>query len=88
MASLVLSLLSLLFCVKAQHSLRLAGGQETKPLNFFALGDWGGLPYGTFNYSTTVERAVADQMGRLADELKPSFVIALGMVSACFQYFL
>lgn len=47
-------------------------------LHFFALGDWGGLPISP--YTTKVERAIAKEMGNLADSLKPEFILALGTV--------
>lgn len=62
-------------------------------LRFMALGDWGGLPWGEFNYSTAVERGVADGMARLANEKPQDFIIALGKVLAyadfeVYQYYL
>ena len=47
-------------------------------LRFMALGDWGGLPLSQFNYSTAIERGVADGMGNLASEKPQDFVVALG----------
>lgn len=49
---------------------------EVPSLNFFALGDWGGLPISP--YTTPVEKAVAQEMGKLADLLNPEFVLGLG----------
>jgi hypothetical protein len=47
-------------------------------LQFFALGDWGGAMFSP--YYTAVEKAVAEEMGKMADLLKPEFILALGMV--------
>ena len=55
-------------------------------LRFMALGDWGGLPWGEFNYSTAIERGVADGMARLAKEKPQDFIIALGKILACTHF--
>jgi hypothetical protein len=52
-------------------------------LRFMVLGDWGGLPWPMFNYSTAIERGVADGMARLANEKPQDFVIALGKIFVC-----
>ena len=54
-------------------------------VRFMGLGDWGGLPWGEFNYSTAIERGVADGMVRLAKEKPQDFIIALGKILACTQ---
>lgn len=54
-------------------------GQEmssTDSLQFFAIGDWGGI--NITPYTTNVERAIAKEMGKMADRLKPKFILALG----------
>jgi hypothetical protein len=43
---------------------------------FFAVGDWGGLPFTP--YETPSEVAVAKSMGKLGVELNTSFQLALG----------
>lgn len=45
-------------------------------LRFLALGDWGGLP--SWPYTTPLEIAVGEQMGRIAKTNKTSFTVALG----------
>ena len=45
-------------------------------LRFLALGDWGGLPF--WPYATPLEKAVGEQMGRIAKTNKTSFTVALG----------
>ena len=48
-------------------------------LQFFAIGDWGGQIISP--YYTKVEKAVAEELGNLAEHLKPEFILALGMVN-------
>ena len=49
---------------------------STDSLRFFAIGDWGGqIPS---PYYTKVEKAVANEMGKLAETLEPEFILALG----------
>ena len=45
-------------------------------LQFFAIGDWGGDMFSP--YYTAVEKAVAEEMGKMAERLKPEFILALG----------
>ena len=45
-------------------------------LNFFVLGDWGGLP--TYPYTTKIEQSVSERMSKTAEEVSPQFVLALG----------
>ena len=40
------------------------------------MGDWGGLP--DFPYRTPIQKAVGDEMGKIADSLDIQFVLALG----------
>ena len=49
---------------------------DTDSLRFFAIGDWGGQS--SSPYYTNVEKAVANEMGKLADGRKPQFILALG----------
>ena len=53
---------------------------ENGVLRFMVLGDWGGLPFPMFNYSTEIEQGVADGMARLANKKPQDFVIALGKI--------
>ncbi|XP_022258095.1 tartrate-resistant acid phosphatase type 5-like isoform X2 [Limulus polyphemus] len=53
-----------------------SGKGQKQSLRFFAVGDWGGLPF--FPYKTFVEEAVAYQMGKLAEKFQANFVISLG----------
>ena len=69
------SFLQLVFCVLQVQEICC---NETPTLKFFGLADLGGLPLSP--YTTSVEKAVAQQMGKMADLLKPSFVMALGML--------
>lgn len=61
---------------------RLAAGRTsrnrfyTDSLRFFAIGDWGGQILSP--YYTNVEKAVANEMGKLADSREPEFILALG----------
>ncbi len=48
-------------------------------LQFFAIGDWGGQIFSP--YYTAVEKAVAKELGNLAEHLKPEFILALGRVN-------
>ena len=50
---------------------------STGSLNFFAIGDWGGSMFSP--YYTSVEKAVAKEMGSLAESFKTEFILALGM---------
>ncbi len=70
--------LALIFFLQAQ--LTHNADAEHGVLRFMALGDWGGLPWPMFNYSTAIERGVADGMARLANEKPQDFVIALGKI--------
>ena len=45
-------------------------------LDLLVVGDWGGVPFPP--YSTPSQRAVADGMGKIGDELKVSAVLGLG----------
>ncbi|XP_050401962.2 tartrate-resistant acid phosphatase type 5 [Patella vulgata] len=45
-------------------------------LNFFAIGDMGGAP--KFPYTTPIQVATAREMGILANQLEPEFILALG----------
>jgi len=45
-------------------------------LNFLAIGDWGGAPAPI--YHTPGQRQAAEGMGKVAEELKAQFVLALG----------
>jgi tartrate-resistant acid phosphatase type 5 len=40
------------------------------------MGDWGGLPWSPF--STAMERAIADQMAKVASNIDSQFLLALG----------
>ena len=40
------------------------------------IGDWGGLP--DFPYRTPIEKAIGNEMGKIADYLDIQFVLALG----------
>jgi len=45
-------------------------------LNFIVMGDWGGLP--DFPFRTPIEKAVAAEMGKIADKIDSKFTLALG----------
>ena len=45
-------------------------------LNFFVLGDWGGLPI--YPYTTKIEQSVSERMSKTAEDVSPQFVLALG----------
>ena len=51
-------------------------GVRNDTVRFIVMGDWGGLP--DFPYRTPVEKAVGDEMGKIADYLDIQFVLALG----------
>lgn len=78
MICLIMSTLSFVFFSLTVQHLCIVEGNEvfSTSLNFFGLGDWGGLPISP--YSTSVEKAVAKKMGETADRLEPSFVMAFG----------
>ena len=40
------------------------------------MGDWGGLP--DFPFRTPIEKAVAAEMGKIADQIDSKFTLALG----------
>lgn len=67
-------ILSVVFCLQVQQ-MCLVECNETS-LNFFGLADWGGSPISP--YTTSVEKAVAQQLGKVAQQLKPTFVMAFG----------
>ena len=48
----------------------------TDSLRFFAIGDWGGQSFSP--YYTNVEKAVANEMGKLGYSREPQFILALG----------
>ena len=86
MAHFTLSSFTLLIIyLQAQHL--CAVKREENGLNFFALGDWGGSPIPRLNYTTKVEKGIAASMAERAEEVKPSFIIALGK-SNTLPYFL
>ena len=45
-------------------------------MTFMVMGDWGGLP--DFPYRTPIEVAVANAMGKVADDIDAQFIMALG----------
>jgi len=45
-------------------------------MRFLVVGDWGGLP--DFPYRTPIEMAVAEAMGKTAEDIGAQFVVALG----------
>ncbi|XP_013404251.1 tartrate-resistant acid phosphatase type 5 [Lingula anatina] len=49
---------------------------ENEELNFLVVGDWGGQPH--YPYSSRIQRAVAKQLGKVADEVNSQFVISVG----------
>ena len=56
--------------------MRLVSYIADDSLKFIVMGDWGGLP--DFPYRTAIERAVAKEMGNIADDIDSQFVLALG----------
>lgn len=50
--------------------------ENRSSIKFLAVGDWGGVPYPP--YITPVEKATAQEMGRIADKMGADFVLALG----------
>lgn len=52
------------------------GSKNRSSIKFLAVGDWGGVPYPP--YITPVEKATAQEMGRIADQMGADFVLALG----------
>ena len=70
----------MLFCLIVHHQdcvVECREIQSYSSLQFFAIGDWGGQLFSP--YTTKVERAVAKEMGIMADYFKPDFILALGM---------
>ncbi|XP_030637705.1 tartrate-resistant acid phosphatase type 5a [Chanos chanos] len=53
-----------------------AKGSNRSAIRFLAVGDWGGLPYPP--YITPIEKATAQEMGRVAEQMGADFVLALG----------
>lgn len=45
-------------------------------LKFLAVGDWGGIPYPP--YITAVQKATAQEMSEVAEQMGADFVLALG----------
>lgn len=45
-------------------------------LKFLAVGDWGGVPYAP--YTTAVQKATAQEMSTVAEQMGADFVLALG----------
>ncbi|KAG7251609.1 hypothetical protein CRUP_006539 [Coryphaenoides rupestris] len=50
--------------------------ENRSSIKFLAVGDWGGVPYPP--YITPVEKATAQEMGRIAAQMGADFVLALG----------
>lgn len=53
----------------------LLTGNRTS-IKFLAVGDWGGLPYPP--YITPVQKATAQEMSTVAEQMGADFVLALG----------
>lgn len=45
-------------------------------IKFLAVGDWGGVPYAP--YTTAVQKATAQEMSKVAEQMGADFVLALG----------
>lgn len=69
-----LTFISLLFNQKYQYSFPLTGNRTS--IKFLAVGDWGGVPYPP--YITAVQKATAQEMSKIADQMGADFVLALG----------
>lgn len=50
--------------------------QNRTSIKFLAVGDWGGLPYPP--YITAVQKATAQEMSKVAEQVGADFVLALG----------
>lgn len=58
----------------AQVSFVFAGNRTS--IKFLAIGDWGGVPYPP--YITAVQKATAQEMSKVAEQMGADFVLALG----------
>lgn len=45
-------------------------------IKFLAIGDWGGIPYPP--YITAVQKATAQEMSKVAEQMGADFILALG----------
>ena len=66
----------LLLMLVSMAALFSCGDANLDELRFLIIGDWGGWPVSP--YSTQVERAVAKEMGKVAETMKTQFTVALG----------
>lgn len=64
-----------MFSLSGQYDIA-ANKNDNGVTRFFAVGDWGGLPF--LPYETPSEVAVAEAMGKLGKKLNTSFQLALG----------
>ncbi|KAK6179462.1 hypothetical protein SNE40_011817 [Patella caerulea] len=67
-----INMLSFTFCLLAI----LPGNGAVDSLRFLVIGDMGGLP--VFPYTTPVERGTAKEMGIMASQYGPSFILEIG----------
>jgi hypothetical protein len=63
---------------KVSRSVNVSVSVSQSPLNFLALGDWGGGPLWYLNYTTVPQHQVAAGMTLLVDIKNSQFVLALG----------
>uniref|UniRef100_A0A672Y5V9 Tartrate-resistant acid phosphatase type 5 n=1 Tax=Sphaeramia orbicularis TaxID=375764 RepID=A0A672Y5V9_9TELE len=54
----------------------LGESKNRTSIKFLAIGDWGGLPYPP--YITAVQKATAQEMSKVAEQMGADFVLALG----------
>ncbi|XP_010871138.2 tartrate-resistant acid phosphatase type 5a isoform X2 [Esox lucius] len=74
--TLLLAVLPVLPCYPTTFQELHQNRQNQTSIRFLAVGDWGGVPYPP--YITPVERATAQEMGRVAEKMGADFVLSLG----------
>jgi len=73
-SSIFLLLLLIAIDVIACRKPDISNAEES--INFFVIGDWGGIPITP--YTTTIEKAIAHEMGHFAQDHDVQFILALG----------
>ncbi|XP_029914256.1 tartrate-resistant acid phosphatase type 5a [Myripristis murdjan] len=74
--SVLVAAIPMVYCFPTAFQDLELGSKNRTSIKFLAVGDWGGVPHPP--YITPVEKATAQEMGRVAEQMGADFVLALG----------